>query len=1244
MYNYTPKKSYLLLTLLTTLFVNTVASQIVIGTPTLGFSQACASSGFNTYNVSFTFFPVANLQAGNTFIIEMSDPTGNFAGATTVKTLTSTTSPVNTNFQLPTNTAGEGYRLRVRSTAPVATSPSSVSFPAYYAIHNQPFSINNNSGSITVCEGSTFNLQIDSDGTPASPLFYPGLNYKWYRNFAEIIGQTGPSIPVTQSGNYYVIVDYGSCIMNSYSNIVAVNIISGFELTINTTDSSDFICEGSSKTLVSSHQDTSFNYQWYRNNVAISGANAATYNATLEGTYKLIITVGSCVFESNTFFLELIDLQVSLNTTAVEILIPGTTLQINGITNAINPTFQWKKNGVNIPGATSINYTANDAGIYSLTVTETQGCSLTTTVSVEVIFPNSFEVVIASAGDYQQCISTEILLNIVQFDAFTNNGVVSLLNNNYGYSYQWFKNNQPISGATATTLTVNQTTGNGTYHLVTTIPGIATPVTSNSIIISLGGSNPAVITQTGAYCNSTTTVTFNSNYTGTQYTYQWYRNGNPISGATSASYATNQEGNYYVIVTNGGCPLTSNTILVSSTSGTITINNPAFDIILPGEEKILTTTTSLSQPTYQWYRNNILISGATSSSYTATLDGIYKVVATQGTGCALQAEASVTLGYPDSFNLTINVAAGYQNCVSTTTSLAINSFVAQTSQGNSNVNPANPNYSYQWLFNGVAIPGATSITYPITNASQNGTYQLTVNLPNFGTISSNNVAVALAITAPVVTVQGSLCGGNSVQLISSETNAIYSYNWYKNGVIIAGANQPTYTTFETGAYHLVLSQSSCSASSNSVFIEESSITATLNVSSTEVIIPGQTRTLTVTTNAINPTFQWYRNNIIINGATASTYVASQFGTYKVVVTQSQDCVATQEAIVNLIYPDSFTVTIAPNSNYSACFSDQTVLNITSFDALTTLGTISILNNDYGYIYQWYKNGILVVSSNQNTLPITSLTENGVYELRIVIPEFNLVISNTVTITLGLPMTIEITPEFTAICENGGSTLLFSNVTDSNYVYRWYSIALDQQIGNQSQITISEAGDYYLEVEYNGCVYLSNTVTIQAIDETFITISEGDAFELFEGASVVVYATGGDSYQWFLGTEMVGVGSSYTVVQPGIYTLKAMIGNCEIVKTFVVTLKENNSFVIPNFVSINNDGRNDYWEIPEKYTNKEDVEVIIYSSAGKVLFRARNYQNNWPNENYSLVKTDPVVYYTISENDEITKKGSITIIE
>jgi hypothetical protein len=46
----------------------------------------------------------------------------------------------------------------------------------------------------------------------------------------------------------------------------------------------------------------------------------------------------------------------------------------------------------------------------------------------------------------------------------------------------------------------------------------------------------------------------------------------------------------------------------------------------------------------------------------------------------------------------------------------------------------------------------------------------------------------------------------------------------------------------------------------------------------------------------------------------------------------------------------------------------------------------------------------------------------------------------------------------------------------------------------------------------------------------------------------------------------------------------------------------------------------------------------------VVFRARNYQNNWPNSALEYAKTEPVFYYTISENDEIIKRGSITVIE
>lgn len=1246
MYNCTPKlRNNLILLLLVLSSSLSGFSQIVIGTPTLGFTQACASAGFNTYNISFTFFPAANVLPANQFIVELSDATGGFANATIVKTLTSTTTPVNTNFQLPTNTAGQGYKIRVRSTAPVATSPASVSFPAYYAIHNQPFSINNNTGTITACEGSNVTLQIDNTGTSASPLFYPELTYKWYRNFAEVPGATGPSLTVTQSGNYYVIVDYGSCVMNSYSNVVTVNTITGFVLTIDTTDGGDIICEGSSKTLVSSHQNTGFTYQWYLNNNPISGATAATYNATLEGTYKLIINAGSCIFESDEMFLELQNLEVTLDVNATELLIPGEQLVINSINNGVNPTFQWKKDGVNISGATSSSLTVTQSGLYSLVVTQTQGCSFVEEVSVQVVYPISFDLVIDSTGDYQPCVSTEADLNITLFNANTSSTSISILNNNYNYSYQWFKNNQPISGATTTALTVNQTLGNGNYHLVVTIPNITNPIISNTITITIGSTSSPVLTQTGSYCNSSSTVTLSSNYTGSQYQYQWYRNTIAINGATNATLNTSQAGTYHLIVTNLGCSITSNNLVLQAATGTITIANPANDVLLSGEQKVLTTTTSLNQPTYQWYRNNILITGATSSSYTATLEGVYKVIATEvGSGCTLTAEASVTLVYPTGYVLTISVNSGYQNCVSSTATLNINSFVAQTPQGNVNMNLSNTSYIYEWLLNSTNVNGANNTSYTLSNASQNGTYSLNVTLPNYGVVTSNNVSVALAIQAPTITSAGSLCGGNTVLLSSSETNASFTYNWYKNGVLIPNSNQSTYTVTEIGNYHLTLSNSSCSGTSNTLNIQESTFTASLNVPATDVIIPGQTKVLEVTTNANQPTYQWYRNNTIISGATSSTYNATQFGTYKVIVTQTQGCVSTQEVVVNLIYPDSFAVTIAPSSNYSECSSSETELQITTFNAITSIGTFSILNNDFGYTYQWYKNNTLVISSAQNTNEITSLAENGSYQLRVIIPDFNIVTSNSVVIKLGLDLNLSIEAAANSICENGGSTIINSNITQSNYSLNWFKTGSNQSLGSQNSLTVTSAGDYYLEVTHNDCTYVSNTVTISTINESSITLSEPENITVFEGSSTIVTATGGDSYQWFFNNQMVGVGSSYSVSEEGVYTLIALIGNCEIIKTITVTISINNSIVVPNFVSINNDGRNDFWSIPSKYTNKEDVEIIIYSTAGKVLFRTRNYTNNWPNSSFTYSKKDPVVYYTISENDVITKKGTITIIE
>ena len=125
-----------LLTLLMLISFMIVNSQITINAPTLGFTQVCASSTFNTYNLSFSFSPVSNLGSGNVFTVELSNATGSFASPVVLTTSTATTSPVNIiGFQFPTNVNGTNYRIRIKSSTPATTSPMSVSFAANYAVY-----------------------------------------------------------------------------------------------------------------------------------------------------------------------------------------------------------------------------------------------------------------------------------------------------------------------------------------------------------------------------------------------------------------------------------------------------------------------------------------------------------------------------------------------------------------------------------------------------------------------------------------------------------------------------------------------------------------------------------------------------------------------------------------------------------------------------------------------------------------------------------------------------------------------------------------------------------------------------------------------------------------------------------------------------------------------------------------------------------------------------------------------------
>jgi hypothetical protein len=119
--------------------------------------------------------------------------------------------------------------------------------------------------------------------------------------------------------------------------------------------------------------------------------------------------------------------------------------------------------------------------------------------------------------------------------------------------------------------------------------------------------------------------------TGSQLTYQWYKNGLPITGATSATYMipmsdTTDYGTYYVEV-SGACGM--------ETSGTAEVDGSALKLLTKWTDVIFISNADKQFVSYQWYKDGKAVGeDGNFQSYLEEggLDGTYHVVATYADG------------------------------------------------------------------------------------------------------------------------------------------------------------------------------------------------------------------------------------------------------------------------------------------------------------------------------------------------------------------------------------------------------------------------------------------------------------------------------------------------------------------------------------------------------------------------------------------------------------------------------------
>lgn len=213
-----------------------------------------------------------------------------------------------------------------------------------------------------------------------------------------------------------------------------------------------------------------------------------------------------------------------------------------------------------------------------------------------------------------------------------------------------------------------------------------------------------------------------------------------------------------------------------------------------------------------------------------------------------------------------------------------------------------PNLTYRWYNGTNIIPGQTG---PSLNVTASGVYYVEIDYGacSVGSLTySQSVTVDIMPVAPTFTITqtgpSEICSTTPTVLSTTQG---YAYQWYRNTILIPGATSYSYNATQPGAYYVAV-QSGCSSTSNTVNLTAEDFNASIDIPTDSFILPGEIKVVTVTTDATNPTYQWYSGSPLqpIPGETNISYSATSAGEYKVTITQNPPaCPITKELFFTL---------------------------------------------------------------------------------------------------------------------------------------------------------------------------------------------------------------------------------------------------------------------------------------------------------------------------------------------------------
>lgn len=714
--------------------------------------------------------------------------------------------------------------------------------------------------------------------------------------------------------------------------------------------------------------------------------------------------------------------------------------------------YQWRLNGVTMPGATDWNYVISNVqftngGTYSVVVSNYLG---------SVTSANATLTVRARPQITVQPLSQSVVISNNANFTVTANGTTPL-------SYQWKFNGANITGATTSSYTRSNSafTNAGNYTVVITnlYGAITSSVAALTVVAS--SSPPVITTQPqGKTLLVGTNITLSITATGTSpLFYQWRLNGTNVAGATKSTLnLTNLQpahaGAYTITVTNsvgGDTSLDANVAV-----------NYALNLVIVGGGTVTKSSTADSFPA--------------GTSVTLTASGGF-------TGWSGDASGAVNpLNVTMDGHKTITASFVEEFIVDSTEATVVNS--ANWSTGSSPT-PWNGNYRYKapgtgslylqftpnlpytgsYQVSSWHVPGGNRTTAAphvvnynngsttnTINQEINGNQWNTVGNFNFNAGTSGNVRITDGFSEasnvvmadgvrwvfrslPVVTTppqsQTVLIGSNATFGVEASRHA--SYQWRLSGTNITGATGSTYTRTNVqpahaGNYTVRLTGANGSVNSAAAVLTVVTLPSISTPPQSQSVNAGGSALFEVSAEGTGTlSFQWRRNGVNIPGATTSAYTRSDIqsgdsGEYNVVVRNSYGAAVSANAVLTVIAPPSITAhpqdqTVNPGAS--------AIFNV----AATGSGSLT---------YQWQYNGTNIGGATATSYTVTDAQQSkaGFYRA-LVSNSAGTTPSDTASLTVNAPPSITDHPESKDVYPGTAINFTVAASGMEPLFYQWY---------------------------------------------------------------------------------------------------------------------------------------------------------------------------------------------------------------